>query len=224
MRKENINIYERQLMHTIGGLLFDMAPNRQPRKVEIIMTKARDKFRQDAYNDNEWYFLSIEKDKLNSYIKELLFSIPEFEELNLTQIEYENNVNVNDENRSKYKFVSSHDNETKESWKTDFIDLDAFVRNVYSSIYNSIESDKECFFCTHSSKENSEECNSCSLNPKFTVNYKSSREPKGKYNFSCKYNCYRSFQICCEECKEKDVCEKKCESNSETCGLSLYKN
>ena len=50
IRDEKISISERQLMYAIGGQLFDQAPNRQPRKAEIIMAKVRDKFREEAYN------------------------------------------------------------------------------------------------------------------------------------------------------------------------------
>ena len=55
MRKEVFCLYERDLMKTVGGQLFDQAPNREPRKAETIMRKLRDSFREKAYNDNEWY-------------------------------------------------------------------------------------------------------------------------------------------------------------------------
>lgn len=223
MRKETIVIYERELMHVVGALLFEMAPNRQPRKAEIIMTKVRDKFREDAFNDNEYYSLRIAKNKLKKYIRELLFSIHEFKELNLTQIEYEKGIDVDDEKRPKYKLLTAHDVETIDSWKTDFIDLDAFASNAYSLLRNTKEDNKECFFCIHSSIKNSEACKSCYLNSDLTNNYEPSREPKGNFTISCKYDCCKGYQICCEECKWKDQCDMSCDSNSSTCGLTILK-
>ena len=221
MRKESIIIYERQLMRVVAGLLYEMAPNRQPRKSEIIMSKLRDKFREIAYNENETYTLEMERDKFKTFIKDLLFSIPEFNELNLSQNEYENNIDVNDENRAKFKVITAFDVETRDSWKTDFIDLDAFVGNCVYLIYKSDEESKECFLCMHSTIEDNDICLNCSLNNNLVNKYESSRKPKGRFTFSCKYNCYRSFQICCEECQYKKECDKKCESCSSTCGLTI---
>lgn len=63
MREKNITLYERNVMRIIGGLLFDMSPNRQPRNAEIIMTKVRGTFREKAYNSNEFYMLVLKDNK-----------------------------------------------------------------------------------------------------------------------------------------------------------------
>lgn len=63
MRTKTIAISERSLMFVIAGQLFDQAPNRQPRKSEIIMQKFKDSFRQQAHNDNEYYTANIEEKK-----------------------------------------------------------------------------------------------------------------------------------------------------------------
>ena len=68
MRKETIRISERNLMFVVGGQLFDQAPNRYPRKVETIMQKLRDAFREEAYNDNEYYTqLTDDKEQMIIY-------------------------------------------------------------------------------------------------------------------------------------------------------------
>lgn len=218
MRKENMCITERDLMFAIGGQLFNQAPNRQPRKAEIIMTKVRDAFRKDAYNNNEYYTLVIDVDKLKKYIHDLLFSIPEFEELNLSQIEFENNVSVDDENRPKFSFSSRYDKYNYDSWKRDFIDLDAFLGNVLRNIYMIKDFETDCFCCAH---EKTDKCNTCIVNPNLEINYEGSRQPKGKYTFACKYDCYRSRYICCEECDDKGTCSKKCDGNSQNCGIAI---
>ena len=218
MRKQSVSINERTLMYVIGGQLFSQAPNRQPRKVEIIMQKVRDAFRKDATNSNEFYTMSIQEDKLYSYISNLLYAIPEFEELNLTQLQYENGVKVSDESRPKYGFTSAYDKETSESWKRDFIDLDAFIRNVVNGIYDQEFLMEDCFNCIN---KGTDKCKTCILNPDFKVNRESCRQPKGKYTFACKYDCFKSYYICCEECDKNKSCEHRCDSHSSSCGLAI---
>lgn len=217
MRKETFTIRERHLMHAVGGQLFEQAPNRQPRKAESIMDKIKAKFREMAYNDNEYYTCKVEVDKSYDFIKELLFSMPEFEELNLSHNEYINGVKVDDDSRPKFSFHTRYDVETSESWKNDFIDLDAFARNVHINLIRQ-EEEKDCFLCMH---EGTAKCNSCMLNPDFKLNYECSREAKGKYTFACTYDCYANYYICCEECGQAETCEHRCESSSNECGLAI---
>lgn len=231
MREATILVSERNLLFVIAGQLFDQAPNRQPRKAEIIMKKVRDAFRADkrCNNDNEWYSIRLPEKEVYQFIKDMMFSIPEFQELNLSQIEYENGVSVDDENRAKYSFVTRYDKYDSESWKSDFVDLDAFVRNVECVFWVIYDNEQICFgrvnqpINTDSALAcgDSEKCKSCSVNPNHTNNYESRRFPKGRYTFACKYDCYKSRCICCEECDDKDSCIYKCDSKSNECGLAI---
>ena len=214
MRKETTMLTERTLMKAIGGQLFDQAPNRQPRKAEIIMIKVRDAFREDANNSNEFYTLRVSD--IYNYVKKLLMGIPEFVELNLSQNEYEKNIQVNDPNRPKFAFVSRFDKETSESWRRDFIDLDAFIRNAVNNIYADIDIETDCFGCAN---KGTDVCKSCYVNSDFRNNYKDKREPKGIYTFACKYDCPKGYYICCEECKHN--CNTKCSSSSKECGQDI---
>lgn len=227
MREKTISISERDLMYTVAGQLFDQAPNRQPRKAEIIMQKARDAFRKDAYNDNEFYSLLVPEKEAYKYIEKLLKGISEFNDLNLSQAEFESGVTVDDENRPKFSFTSRYDVHTSESWKTDFIDIDAFIRNVYNRLTELKDVDADCFLCIHQNYNgcgstmapgNDEECKNCTVNPELKFNYQCGREPKGEYTFSCRYDCPEHKMICCEECKKANGCPSKCDGNSETCG------
>ena len=215
MRVESISICEHDLMFAVAGQLFDQAPNRQPRNAEIIMHKIRDSFRKDAYNFNEYYSLEIPKNNIHGYIETLLKAIPEFIELNLSQIEYEKKVSVNDEDRPKYAISIMYDKNDSESWKKDFIDLDAFIRNVYGRLFSLINSNQDCVLCKN---RKTKKCNNCTINPDLTYNYECSREPHGVYTFSCKYDCKEHCQICCEECNKKDSCVDICDGSSKTCG------
>ena len=101
MRKEVFCLYERDLMKTVGGQLFDQAPNREPRKAEVIMRKLRDSFREKAYNDNEQYSWNIPAEELYKTVEKLLKDIPEFRDLNLSQIEF---VELLKENQIQFFF------------------------------------------------------------------------------------------------------------------------
>ena len=137
-------ITEYDLMYVIGGQLFKQAPNSQPRNVEIIMTKFRDKFREKANNHNQFYSLYIEVDHIKDFIEDILLSIPEFRELNLSQIEYENKVSVDDESRAKYRFYTAYDKNDSDSWKNEILDLDAFMQNIMCSLNRTEEDKNDC--------------------------------------------------------------------------------
>ncbi|MGE9941094.1 hypothetical protein ACQRBH_05925 [Bariatricus sp. SGI.161] len=229
MRNKTIMISERQLMFVVAGQLFDQAPNRQPRKAETIMQKLRDAFRSESYNDNEFYTVHVEQEDLYEWIKDKLFSIQEFQELNLTQEEYDKGISVDDESRPKYCFTTRYDVYDSESWKRDFIDLDAFVQNVHRMLLNIIDIEEDCFCCIHQDKTveptldcgKSDLCKECSVNPNLKNHYEGCRQPRGKYTFACKYNCFKNRYICCEECDEKDNCIHRCDAESKSCGNAM---
>ena len=229
MRKRTMSVNEKDLMFTVAGQLYDQAPNRQPRKADIIMQKFRDAFRKQAVNDNEYFSLHVEEEKLYDWIHDLLFDIPEFCELNLSQIEYENGIAVDDENRAKYSITTAYDVHTSESWESNFIDLDAFVNNVYRKFSYIKAIDEDCFLCVHQDKNSkstlacgsSDTCKNCSINPNLKNNYEWSREPRGEYTFACKYDCFRGYYVCCEECPKSNECNHKCDGKSAECGNAI---
>lgn len=225
MRKKTVSIQERFFMQAIGGQLFAQAPLCQPRKVDIIMKKVGEQFRKDAVETmSQWFVLMVEEDKLKEYLRKTLLSIPEFEELNLSQMEYDNGVKVHDEDRGKFKFTSAYDVETSESWKYDFIDLDAFIGNAERNIWMLMDYETDCFCCIHNPRDGEsrpKECSTCLVNPGFKINYETCRYPKGKYTFACKHNCKCDYYIGCDECDKKDTCEHRCESSCEGCELAI---
>lgn len=142
---------EHDFMFCLAGQIYDQSPNRQPRKAHEILMKARDSFRQRATNLNEFYYWEIPLDTtedieiLDKTLQEMLFAIEEFEEMNLSQIEYDNGVKVSDESRPRFGFTSAYDVYNNESWKHDFVDLDAFIRNLLHELVHRInKSEEEC--------------------------------------------------------------------------------
>lgn len=142
---KQITISEGNFMFMVAGQLFSQAPNKEPRRAEIIMRKVRDNFRKQAKSFKEYYYIELEynnKSEIFDFISNLLMSIEEFQELNLSQIELDQGIKVDDPSRSKFSFHSMYDKVNSESWKNDFVDLDAFIRNVYTNIMNHIERDR----------------------------------------------------------------------------------
>ncbi|MDE7324916.1 MAG: hypothetical protein K2N63_01320 [Lachnospiraceae bacterium] len=231
MRKETICINERNLMFVVAGQLYDQAPNRQPRKVEEIMSKVRFNFRNDARCDknNEWYSISVDKDNVYGFVKSMLVSIPEFQELNLTQNEYDAGIKVDDEKRAKFKVTTSRDKNDEDSWRNDFVDIDAFIQNVNRRLLDIIDIESDCFLCIHQDQNSkstldcgsSDKCKICCANPNLTNNFECRRHPKGEYTFACKFDCPKSRYICCEECGDRNTCGSVCDSHSEDCGLAI---
>lgn len=229
MRKETISISERDFMYCLAGQLYEQAPNRMPRKANDILMKALEAFRSDesCSTNISHRTIHVESDKLYQWINDLLYNIPEFKELNLSLVEYEKNIDVDDPSRTGYRVTSIYDVEKEDDWKTDFIDLDAFIQNVYCAILDKKESSGDCFLCTYQDPENestlscgkSEKCKTCSINPEFKNNYESSRYPKGKYTIACKYDCIENYYICCKECRKRASCSHECEADPDTCGL-----
>ena len=210
MRTTTIFLSERDFLFAVGGQLFDQAPNRQPRNAEKIMEQARDAFRMQAYKDGDFYSIRVEGD-LEKFVKTILRGIGDFEDLNLSQNEFEKGVKVGDEKRPPYMFTDRY---SSVPWRNDFIDLDAFTRNVANKIHMLKDMSEDCFCCVHVKTDT---CKTCLVNPEFKNKYEARREPRGKYTFACRYDCFESKYICCEEC-EKENCHKRCDASSETCG------
>lgn len=221
MRQKNITVYERYLINSVAGTIYAMSPLYQPRNIESIMNKVRDKFREVAYNINEWYTYNIDEKNFYKFIETMMKSIPEFRELNLSYNEYIKNISVDDENRPKYSFSSIYDKYTSESWKSDFIDLDACVRNIVNMYYDLIDSNEDCYCCKNNNNGslyedvNSTICLECSVNK--SNKYSPRNSVMSDYNKVCMFSCFKNNGICCDDCIESLTCEHVCDSHSDIC-------
>ena len=126
-------ITEKTIMRLIAGQLYAQAPNCQPRKADVILKKVKEYIETNAQilGDMRYFELEIPKEQENKVIKEffsqMLMPILEFQELNLSQTEFEKGIKVDDENRAKFVFTTRY---TTPKWENDFVDLDAFISNL----------------------------------------------------------------------------------------------
>ena len=147
------------ILGSVAGQLYSQAPNYTPRffgkimeglrsEIERIDNTEKEKFKfenKDTYN--EFTTFRIKSNNVEFFIGQILSSIPEFIDLNLSQNEYINGIKVDDESRSKFTFVSMYDVMNKDSHLYDFIDLDAFIRNVATKlIFNDMTINFKVFF------------------------------------------------------------------------------
>lgn len=126
-----------KLVGHIAMWLYRLAPKHQPRKVDVIMKRVNSHinsvFDTPIKSDPEFKTNEFEsRDDLYQFINELMKNIKEFRELNLTWYEYEAGIDPDSPDRENtILFTSRYDTRSSEDWyTTDFIDLDAFIRDV----------------------------------------------------------------------------------------------
>ena len=139
-----------------------MAPRNRPRNMDKIMSHVIENAEQacvDVVNNRHLFMTHTE---FSDWLTDMLKSCPDFCNLNLSQNEVDSGVSVDDESRPKYAFTSVYNVETEDSWKNDFIDLDAAIRNIYDCIIAAHE-ETDCFLCDH---KETEMCHYCILHYK----------------------------------------------------------
>jgi lambda repressor-like predicted transcriptional regulator len=117
-----------------------------PRKADIICDKVTFLYKQEFEKmSDDFYYRTFKTEYeifewLNKHIK----PIQEIQELNLSQREFEKGVTVDDHERDKYVFASRYSNPP--DIKDDFVDLDAFIRNLqHDLILENINVDYSTF-------------------------------------------------------------------------------
>ena len=113
--------------------IYYLAPHNTPRKADIIKTKAIERFKHaDGIEQmGDFYFKHVPFDGLTDFIKGILWDIPEFRELNLTDQEFSAGVDPDDESRDKFFFTCAYDFNGPS-----FIDLDACIQNISYGLFH----------------------------------------------------------------------------------------
>lgn len=178
-----ITLSKRRLIKCCMRVIYEMAPNNNPRNIDNI----REYIVDFCTNNITDYETKIEDNKLLKYIKDMLFSCVEFTQLNISQDKWDKGMrDPFCKENSGFSFTAiGHDKDgvpskiiqSKDYF--DFIDLDACVQNITYEIKLDEQNDKDCFLCKYAKEyrsmepSDSETCKTCTLNP----NYKFKREP-----------------------------------------------
>lgn len=122
------------IMGAVAYNAYSMVTNYAPRKIETVMDKVKSYLKENLEHpfdsDKTFWCKEFDPKDVYKFIHDMMFSIPEFQEWNLSQIEYEKGISADDEDRGKFSFSSRYDVRDENFWKNDFIDLDSFVNNV----------------------------------------------------------------------------------------------
>jgi hypothetical protein len=108
-----------------------------PRKIDIIVAKVSELYHREFERISDDFYLRTfaTYNELRDWLKENILAISEIEEMNLSQTEYEAGIKVGDEDRDKFVFSSRYSPACPIN--EDFVDLDAYVRNVCHDLIRS---------------------------------------------------------------------------------------
>lgn len=112
-------------------------PDNLDKVISTIDTVISTKFSTLNSNPLFKYIQFSNEEDLILFISDTLMNIPEFIEWNLSFLEKEQGVRIDDPNRSIITFNSGLEEKTEDSWKDEFIDLDNFIKETCKIILNS---------------------------------------------------------------------------------------
>lgn len=209
--RESKNIYSaRLIVSKVASVIYKMAPHNRPRDISKIMSYVADEVDKKCVDlaDNRHVFMTCKQ--FDSWVSDTLMTCPEFRNLNLSQNEFDSGVLVDDDSRPKFAFHSRYDVETEDSWKDDFIDLDACVGNICYEIAQCVAEEPSCCICENC---DTEICNSCSENYKNLYSHTNKPWDITKFDGWCDTRCPRGVAVCCKDCIWKKQCTlpEKCE-------------
>ena len=173
-----IRISNKAIINGVAGTIYEMHPYHGSIEVSNIISQLSDYL--DSLTDccghkngtfkifqfNDW-------ETFDCWISDFLFSLEDYKLLNVSKKLREQGVTEDD----GITFTSRYDEDKLDSRYSDFIDLDACIRNICNQIQRTEEYNEDCFLCKYAKEygstecSESEKCNFCLLNPKFKFNH-----------------------------------------------------
>ena len=163
-----------------------MHPYHKPENFDKIMDALLERLdtKAEIHKGKKLTFIVLEYESINDFrkkLKEFLFEIKEFRQLNISKKLKDAGVeDINDDRNKGYRFSTRYDVDTEDERYTDFIDLDACLQNIVCSVDRIIQFDEDCFLCKYAKEYGSMEpadprCDTCICNP--NVTYKRETHP-----------------------------------------------
>lgn len=183
---EKFKVTNGQLIEAFAGVIYRMHPYHKPENFDKIMdallkyldTKAK------IHNGKKLNFIVLEYESINDFkqkLKEFLFEIKEFRQLNISKKLKDAGVeDMDDVRNSGIRFSTRYDVDTEDERYTDFIDVYACIQNIVCSIDRITQFDEDCFLCKYAKEYGSMEpgdprCDTCICNP--NIRYKRETHP-----------------------------------------------
>ena len=183
---EKFRVTKSKIIEAITGDIYGMHPYHKPENFDKIMDTLLKRLdtKAETHKGKKLTFIMLEYESINDFekkLKEFLFKIKEFRQLNISKKLKDAGVeDIDDERNSGIKFSSRFDRDTEDERYTDFVDLDACIRNIVISVNRIIQFDEDCFLCKYAKEYGSMEpgdprCDTCICNP--NVKYKRETHP-----------------------------------------------
>lgn len=180
---EKVQISKRDVIQTVIGVLYDLAPSYKPRRIDEIIEQCC-KFCDERIGNE--FVIHLDEKEVWDFVKDMIYDFEAFRQLNLSQAEIDSGItDCDDPNRKggfAVCFVGHDDNGDVVSIETtkdynDFIDLDAAVQNIVYELKQRSVNSTDCMFCKYAKEYFSDEpsgcveCQTCIHNPKYKSNY-----------------------------------------------------
>lgn len=183
---EKFRVSNSQLIEAFTGVIYRMHPYHKPENFDKIMDALLKRLdtKAEIHKGKKLTFTLLEYESINDFkkkLKEFLFEIKEFRQLNISKKLKDAGVEDIDDDRNKgIRFSDRNSIETEDERYTDFIDLDACIQNIVFSVDRIIQFDEDCFLCKYAKEYGSMEpgdprCDTCICNP--NVTYKRETHP-----------------------------------------------
>lgn len=130
MNKFTVCVSLNEFIRITMGEIFSIAPGHKPRFINEIRDKVVEGFKLNCHQvGSDFFYHDIQLKDLYKFISDILMSIGKFRELNLSQREFDNGVDVDDERRNQFVFTDRYSSIPEYD---DFVDLDACIQNIFS--------------------------------------------------------------------------------------------
>ena len=171
-----IKISNKEIIGAVAGNIYSMHPYHMPEGIDKIighLVKTLDET-PDCYGHIKERFKIFEFNDFKDFekwIQHILEQVPEYHELNVSRYLKEKGIKADDNENSGFKFVSRYTEETLDDRYTDFIDLDALIRNISLDIDRLQQMNEDCFLCKYAKEygsmepSDSDKCKKCMCNP-----------------------------------------------------------
>lgn len=183
---EKFRVSNSQLIEAFTGVIYRMHPYHKPENfdklIDVLLKRLDTK--AEIHKGKKLTFILLEYESINDFkkkLKEFLFEIKEFRQLNISKKLKDAGVeDIDDKRNSGIKVSTSYDVNTEDERYTDFVDLDACIQNIVFSVDRIIQFDEDCFLCKYAKEYGSMEpgdlrCDTCICNP--NVKYKRESHP-----------------------------------------------
>lgn len=177
-----VRITNKLIINSVVGVIYQMHPYHNPEGINKIVQKINKWCDEtpdcigsikDTFKIFEWNTWEDFEKWLNDFLNDIL----EFRQLNISRkLKDEGIKDIDDERNSGIRFVDRYTVDTQDERYTDFIDLDACVRNIVRQIGLIQQMDEDCFLCKYAKEYGSmepsecEQCKNCLCNPKIRYN------------------------------------------------------